>query len=214
MIKAVSRSCFLLCILRVFDGKLFMYKKCSKCKKEKLFSEFSKNNKRKSGYQAYCKSCRKDYQKLNSAVIKQKVTEYYIKNRDSLLLKGKIWHEENKEKIAIRVSLYEKLNKKKIAIQKNKYRQINRGKFNALAAKRRAAKLKATPKWLTSLDLQQIEELYEIAQAFKLYTGQEYHVDHIVPLQGKNVCGLHVPWNLQILEASENLSKHNKLLEC
>jgi 5-methylcytosine-specific restriction endonuclease McrA len=73
-------------------------------------------------------------------------------------------------------------------------------------------KINATPAWLTKEDHVQIQELYEIAQAFKLYTGQQYHVDHIVPLQGKNVCGLHVPWNLQVLEASENIRKSNKLL--
>lgn len=124
-----------------------------------------------------------------------------------------MWQENNKDKIAIRVSLYEKHNRKKITLKKREYRQINRGKINAAASKRRALKLKATPKWLTEQDLKQIEELYEIAQAFKLYTGQEYHVDHIVPLKGENVCGLHVPWNLQILEASENIRKSNKLLE-
>lgn len=69
------------------------------------------------------------------------------------------------------------------------------------------------PSWLTKEDFVQIRELYICAQMFKLYTGQEYHVDHIVPLQGENVCGLHVPWNLQVILAKENLSKSNTLID-
>jgi hypothetical protein len=93
------------------------------------------------------------------------------------------------------------------------YRAANKDRYNARDAKRRAAKLQALPKWLTSEQLEQIKELYTCAQMFKLYTGEEYHVDHIVPLQGENVCGLHVPWNLQVIPARENLSKSNKLQE-
>lgn len=89
----------------------------------------------------------------------------------------------------------------------SKYSKENRSKRNALVAKRKAAKLNRTPSWLSQEHLEQIEELYTMAKMFEMYTGQQYHVDHIVPLQGKNVSGLHTPWNLQILPAKENMSK-------
>lgn len=201
-----------------------MYKKCGRCEEQKTFSEFYKDKSSRDGIEGHCKICRKASRSV-----------YYEKNKISILESRKKYAEENKDKILryreskkeerllhgreyYKINMddrkaYRERNRVKIKLQKRIYRASNRSKFNAKSAKRRASKLKATPNWLTKEEFIEIEELYEIAQAFKLYTGQEYHVDHIVPLQGENVCGLHVPWNLQILEASENLSKHNKLLE-
>lgn len=110
---------------------------------------------------------------------------------------------------------YKKTNQNKVSSYQKKYNRIyqikNKGKINALISKRRAIKLKATPMWLTEEHFKEIERFYVQAQDLKLLTGLEYHVDHIVPLQGKNVCGLHVPWNLQVIPAKENMRKSNRL---
>jgi hypothetical protein len=94
-------------------------------------------------------------------------------------------------------------------IVKRRWASAHPDQKNADTAKRRAAKLQRTPLWLTPEHHKQIGQFYwEAADVSKL-VGEFYHVDHIVPLQGKTVSGLHVPWNLQILHAKENLSKGN-----
>lgn len=199
-------------------------KTCSKCKEEKLFDAFSKNKNRKDGYQSNCKSCMKQYNETNKERIseyrkqyhinnKEEIAQYYETNKKQKKYYQKQYYDANKNySVEYREANREQITEYQRSYQ-NEYKKANRAKINAIASRRRAVKLNATPSWLTSEQLQEIEELYEIAQAFKVYTGQEYHVDHIVPLQGKNVCGLHVPWNLQILEASENIRKSNKLLD-
>lgn len=62
----------------------------------------------------------------------------------------------------------------------------------------------ATPVWLDRALQRQIDAIYQEAAS---RPGGPWHVDHIIPLKGRGVCGLHVPWNLQILAKSENLSK-------
>ena len=82
-------------------------------------------------------------------------------------------------------------------------------------ANRRALKLKATPHWLTPAQCEATRSTYEEAARLTRETGVPHHVDHIVPLQGRcprtkrrNVCGLHVPWNLQVLTRPENTAKN------
>lgn len=84
-----------------------------------------------------------------------------------------------------------------------------RARLNNLSASRRTA----VPQWLTAIHKAMIQELYDLAKARETQTGIKYHVDHIIPINGENVCGLHVPWNLQILSVSENCAKKNLVLE-
>lgn len=80
------------------------------------------------------------------------------------------------------------------------------------AARKKHIKL-ATPKWLTKDQKLQIRAFYEEAERLKSETGVDYEVDHIVPVRGGIVSGLHVPWNLRVITAAENQKKNRKLLE-
>jgi predicted ATP-dependent endonuclease of OLD family len=83
-------------------------------------------------------------------------------------------------------------------------------KVNAKENKRKAAKLQRIPCWLTPDDFWMIEQAYDICALRTKMTGIEWHVDHIIPLQGKLVSGLHMPYNLQVIPASINTAKGNK----
>jgi 5-methylcytosine-specific restriction endonuclease McrA len=78
---------------------------------------------------------------------------------------------------------------------------------------RQAAKLNATPRWITKEDFKEMEAVYIAARKTTLLAGFNCHVDHIVPLKGKEVCGLHVPWNLRVVSQSYNSQKNNNLDE-
>ena len=172
-------------------------KTCTKCKQEKDFKYFTKRQNRPCGYVSQCKDCEKLYR---------------IKNKEKLSTYRKNYRESNKEELNTRSREYNEKHRARLSVYQKYYQQRNKAKICAISSKRRAAKLNATPEWLTKEQLQEIEDFYEIAAAFKLYTGQEYQVDHIIPLQSNKVCGLHVPWNLQILTAKENIIKSNKLI--
>lgn len=91
------------------------------------------------------------------------------------------------------------------------YQASNRSKVRSHNAKRRAVKQQASPPWLTEEHKVAINDVYWLCQDVCATTGDLYEVDHIVPLNGENVCGLHVPWNLQVLPIDINRSKSNKI---
>lgn len=156
------------------------------------------------GYEYACKHCQKRKKKQryrkNPKKWIEKSKQVYSKNSEILLKYRRDYYIKNKEKE----------NKRSVNYTK-KWRRENPGLANFFAAKIHAARLKRTPKWLTNEQWAEINEFYTLAKELKwLNNNESLHVDHIVPLKGKNVSGLHVPWNLQILPASVNRAKSNK----
>lgn len=180
-------------------------------------------------YLGACKICKSNTAKKRYARDREIFLEidrkYYQNNKESVLARCRKYRHENKEKMSARSKRYYETNKdeanrkRKIRYANNKgvaaesdrrYSQANLEKKRAWTAKRRAAKLQRTPPWIDREDLKLINSIYAEARLLEEITGEKHHVDHIVPLQGELVSGLHVPWNLQILTAEQNISKGNK----
>jgi hypothetical protein len=96
---------------------------------------------------------------------------------------------------------------------KKTWKSKNKAWVAANVASRKRHIRQATPKWLTEAQKIQIRSFYEEAERLKSETGVDYEVDHIVPLRGGIVSGLHVPWNLRVITAAENQLKNRKLLD-
>lgn len=140
--------------------------------------------------------------------IKQKeyAKNHRLKNTELLKVKNKIYLQLNP---FINV-LYRERNLETLKEKARIYRKENKEKERVRETRRRYSKVNATPKWLTKYHKIQMESFYKDAIDLSVETGVKHHVDHIVPIRGKNVCGLHVPWNLQILRYDENIKKSNK----
>ena len=90
------------------------------------------------------------------------------------------------------------------------YRQANKGRINALVAARKKVIKQRTPTWLTDFDKLKIKCIYSVASMLTRENKESWHVDHVIPLQGKLVSGLHIPSNLQWIRGKENIGKKNK----
>jgi hypothetical protein len=174
---------------------------CNKCKIEKESEIFSKDRSHKDGLKSICKTCDNARAML------------YLANPEKIKaakVRSDAHYKANREKILFAQAIYNRIHHEKKKAYRANYNKLNSDKRNADAAKRRATKVNATPSWLTKEQHLENKEFYVLAQELQWLSNEKLHVDHIVPLRGYNVCGLHVPWNLQILPESMNLSKHNK----
>lgn len=140
------------------------------------------------------------------------VAERQVSNR-SCVVCLRAWQMTNSEKQRAQERAWRSANPEKHLAQKRAWKAANSAVVRAHKAKRHANKLKAAPPWLSKEQLRRMVAKYVEAKKYEALSGTEWHVDHIVPLQGETVCGLHAPWNLRVIPAVDNLSKSNKLLE-
>lgn len=162
---------------------------CPRCGFEKSDTEFSKDCHSPTGLTYHCKECRR-----KNRPTKERQREYalrhYYKNKEEGALRNKDWRNSNKDRLS-------------------EYRKSRRVMSSMHSAKRRAKEVSATPSWASE---SAIKEVYEFAKEFR-DAGFDVDVDHIEPLQGKSVCGLHVEHNLRVCLASMNRAKQNRQME-
>jgi hypothetical protein len=170
---------------------------CSRCGVNLELTCFSKRAVSNDGLSAACKVCIAHYKKNSQA------TKDYQKNR--------YW--ENIEVERARKTEWSLSNKEHVNKYKSEYRKKEPDRHRYWDSLKHAKRKQRVPPWLTSQQLEEINNFYWLAKDLQLVTGEIYQVDHIVPLLGKNICGLHVPWNLQILPSDLNNKKNNKFRE-
>jgi len=196
------------------------HKTCTKCGNNHPLSEYSPQKMGKYGRTAQCKACFRAYNKAHAAEKKLRDQAWRSQNpgtwrgytkqwRDANPDKVKAYTDANRERQAeISRATYEG-NKEARLVQMAAWRKANPDKVSATAMRHIARKMQACPPWA---DHDAIAAVYAEAARLTKETGIPHQVDHIIPLQGKNVCGLHVHQNLRAIPATENQRKSNTLL--
>lgn len=131
------------------------------------------------------------------------------KNRDIHNIRVKRWQSNNVEKIRETQKAWALANPEKVKAKTKRWRERNPEKYTAAAVASVARRAKRSPKWITSDDRWLMAQFYDMAKLRTKITGLTWEVDHVIPLRGKEVSGLHVPSNLQVILKSENRAKRN-----
>jgi hypothetical protein len=215
-------------------------KTCKICDQVKPLSLFGKFTKMADGHLNQCKSCinkrncernelNREFKRAQAESYRRRdgqmtKAEFHAKLKENKQPKSEVArksNEKNKARIQAYRKAYAEANRERLQIKnalnkdrkrewQRQYIKANPGHAAAYVAKRNAAKLQRTPAWLTEFDLLKIKCLYQLAAMRNRESGESWHVDHIIPLQGAFVSGLHVPGNLRVIPAVDNRRKSNQ----
>ena len=170
-------------------------KTCTKCLVTKeVEANFSKSKTHAGGYNTWCKACHKQRRSETQTKYYKDASEWKKKNIDQMRAYAAKYREQDHVRL-------------KAAERARTWRKLNPGKLAALSAISRDNRRKAMPVWA---DTHAINFIYATKRYMQMETNAEWHVDHVIPVKGKTVCGLHVSNNLRIVTASYNRQKSNK----
>lgn len=178
-------------------------KSCAKCKVERQLFDFAKDATRKDGLQPYCKECNRSYRQAKQA----EIAAYREAHREEQRKMNRDWRIANPDKVRERNAISYRANKDANIKRVRKWQQANPDKHCEIQVRRYASMKSSQPAWANR---EAIARIYKTAAEMRR-SGSDVHVDHIVPLRSKIVCGLHVPANLQIIGRYENITKNNRL---
>lgn len=191
-------------------------KTCNKCKVTKQATDFYANKRMKDGLNSFCILCHKadnlarkkqNRSDLNFiAVEKARKAEYRKRTTERHKQYMKDWRLKNATQQAEYRKEYNEANKEYFI----KYRKDHKALINARTRRRQMSLINRTPAWLDATAIAEIDSIYEYCAVLR-NSGLRYEVDHVIPLQGKLVSGLHIPENLQVIHEFDNRSKSNKL---
>jgi hypothetical protein len=205
--------------INIHHKKKYCSEQCQKTARREQQVRWYEQSKSDTDYQERQKVCNKQYKIKNANEIRKKsLFNYHSKYKNSeeyksnqryykqKLQENSEWVEQKK----LSDAKYYKQNKERIKQQTRKYQKANPSLLKKWTGTRKKQYKNATPSWLTKIQVEEMNQFYWLCKDLLVVTGETYHVDHIIPLQGKDVCGLHVPWNLQVLPSDLNLKKGRK----
>lgn len=204
---------------------------CTNCGLEKPIELFYRDVSKPTGRSTRCKTCidlaqkcyrannveklketSRKYRRENGEKMRATQRDHYSRNRRRVLDASKAWAKQHPQKIKEIKQKYYLRNKDAVVERARLADKKDPAGARERCRRRQSRKLGATPPWLTRDQKREMKQIYAKAREISKITGVPQDVDHVVPLQGKNICGLHVPWNLTIISSVENRKKSNKVL--